>query len=177
MSFNFKNADLSLLAGHQSPSLRSRPLPSNPFPGELLLLEPSISQIRQDSARKRGKPERVSPAFAAEHEVSSREQDARGQTGQPNRLTLAHYPRKPGRQPVVNVREQLSSAEVGLDTIPPSEEAADAPSQVDVMNIAAAFAGGGPVEYSDAIGYVTKVRNRFAQHPDIYMRFLEILKS
>ncbi|KAF2459835.1 hypothetical protein BDY21DRAFT_336623 [Lineolata rhizophorae] len=44
----------------------------------------------------------------------------------------------------------------------------------------AAAAGGekrGPVEFNHAISYVNKIKNRFAQQPDIYKQFLEILQT
>nr|POF20010.1 transcriptional regulatory protein sin3 [Quercus suber] len=34
-----------------------------------------------------------------------------------------------------------------------------------------------PVEFNHAISYVNKIKNRFAQHPDIYKQFLEILQT
>ncbi|KIW92873.1 uncharacterized protein Z519_06722 [Cladophialophora bantiana CBS 173.52] len=51
---------------------------------------------------------------------------------------------------------------------------------------AAAFSGnagigelkrGGPVEFNHAISYVNKIKNRFAQQPEIYKQFLEILQT
>ncbi|KAE9983762.1 hypothetical protein EG327_005386 [Venturia inaequalis] len=35
----------------------------------------------------------------------------------------------------------------------------------------------GPVEFNHAISYVNKIKNRFAQQPDIYKQFLEILQT
>ncbi|KAG8527161.1 uncharacterized protein KY384_008591 [Bacidia gigantensis] len=35
----------------------------------------------------------------------------------------------------------------------------------------------GPVEFNHAIGYVNKIKNRFASQPDIYKNFLEILQT
>ena len=35
----------------------------------------------------------------------------------------------------------------------------------------------GPVEFNHAIGYVNKIKNRFAQQPEIYKQFLEILQT
>ena len=35
----------------------------------------------------------------------------------------------------------------------------------------------GPVEFNHAISYVNKIKNRFAQHPEIYKQFLEILQT
>ncbi|KAL7273296.1 Transcriptional regulatory protein sin3 [Rhizina undulata] len=37
--------------------------------------------------------------------------------------------------------------------------------------------GKGPVEFNHAISYVNKIKNRFAQQPDIYKNFLEILQT
>ncbi|KAK5937991.1 Transcriptional regulatory protein sin3 [Knufia obscura] len=36
---------------------------------------------------------------------------------------------------------------------------------------------GGPVEFNHAISYVNKIKNRFAQQPEIYKQFLEILQT
>jgi paired amphipathic helix protein Sin3a len=35
----------------------------------------------------------------------------------------------------------------------------------------------GPVEFNHAISYVNKIKNRFAQQPDTYKQFLEILQT
>ena len=37
--------------------------------------------------------------------------------------------------------------------------------------------GGGQIEFNHAISYVNKIKTRFANQPDIYKQFLEILQT
>lgn len=83
----------------------------------------------------------------------------------------------------VSQLQNAVSAAAGRSMLSPSVDAMApmAPQAVNGATQAAQAAVGaekrGPVEFNHAISYVNKIKNRFAQQPDIYKQFLEILQT
>ncbi|KAF2278105.1 paired amphipathic helix protein Sin3a [Westerdykella ornata] len=104
---------------------------------------------------------------------------AHRQHAEASAAALAHQQEQRG----VSQLQNAVSAATGRSILSPSGDPAALAGQPLTSTAQGGQVGGmvgekrGPVEFNHAISYVNKIKNRFAQQPDIYKQFLEILQT